>query len=327
MLTHFAANLDAPIRYVLFAHFPGVTDDPPQVGTDILSAALASCDKDLQSYITGLPADLDLDAFAKKFTMQFGPGYGSLVADVGHALEANGIPASDVDTLAYPNAVNIVATLSATHDLAGRTVTKRQFLAQLRDIRVTAISRWTLALKNRDKVLEARRKQIKLHLDKNARLRYLLIHPSSIPDYEKEVVLFIGDFLNKYHFKPAHIATPVLCLCATRPEIQDIQYRLYAKGIIATDGFVGSRFEEARFFREPLSKKTQGGTIEREFRLRILAWGDHGPLLNHRKCDDLFVIGDVDCEALDTTDVNVERVTGASMKEVEYLLGVSNVHD
>ena len=110
-------------------------------------------------------------------------------------------------------------------------------------------------------------------------------------------------------------------------EVQDIQHRLYLKGIVSTDGYVGGQFEESHFFREPLSSKGAGGDVKREFSIRILSWQDHGGVLSNRKCDDLFILGEADCNALDTVDVNVEHLTGATMKEIKYVMGVSNVYE
>lgn len=327
MLKHFSENPTANIRYVLFAHFPAVGITPPAVDKSTLQAALESADKELAKHVTAVPSAIDLDSFEARFTMEFGPSYDDITKQVGKELKANGIPEGDIETLAYPNAIHIIATLSVKHDPADRQVTKKQFLSDLATIRTTAISRWTLALKTREKVLQSRRKQLKVHLDKNARLRYFVIDPSSIEDYDTEIVLFITDYIDKYHFKPTHISTPILCLCAKRSEIQDIQHRLYAKGIVANDGYVGVQFEGSHFFREPLSSKGVGGNVKREFTLRILSWDDHGKVLNDRKCDDLFIIGESSCDSLDTVDVNVERLAGATMKEIKYVIGVSNVYE
>jgi len=327
MLKHFSEHATAGIRYVLFAHFPGVGTPPPAVDKSTLQAALASTDKGLQKHVKAVPSDIDLDDFLARFTMQFGPSYDEIAKDVATELEANGIPAGDIETLAYPNTIHLIAMLSVQHDAAGRQTTKKQFLLQLQTIRTTAISRWTLALKTRKKLLEARRKQLKAHLDKNARLRYFLIDPGSIEDYETEIVLFVSDFLDKYHFKTAHISTPVLCLCAEHDRVQDIQRRLFDKGIVAEDGYIGGAFQESRFFREPMSSKKAGGGFHREFTLRILSWDDHGGVLNHKKCDDLFIIGEPNCDSLDKVDVNVENLAGATMKEIKYVMGVSNVYE
>lgn len=328
MLKHFSDYPRADIRYVLFAHFQGVDTSPPTVDVkSILNAALASTDKELQKHIKVIPTDIDLDGFEAHFDIEFGPSYNDMVQHVGRELEANGIPAGDIETLAYPNAIHMIATLSIRHDSGDRQTTKRQFLSNLKAIHSTAISRWTLALKTKKKLLEARRKQLKVHLDKNARLRYFIVEPASIEDYQNEIVLFISDYIDKYHFKPAHINTPILCLCADRDEIQDIQRRLYTKGIVVTDGYVGAQFEESFFFREPLSSKGSSGKVKREFALRILSWDDHRTVLNNRKCDDLFVIGDPGGGFIDTVDVNVERLAGVSMKEVKYVMGVSNAYE
>lgn len=327
MLKHFSDHQSTSISYILFAHFPGVGTPPPVIDKAILEAALASKDKGLKKHVKAVPAGIDLDSFLGRFTMEFGPCYDEIVKRVGEALKANGMPNGEIETLAYPNAIHKIATLSVKHNVAERQITKKVFLSELMTIRKTAISRWTLALKTREKLLQARRKQLKIHLDKNSRLRYFMIDPSSIDDYDSEIVLFLSDYIGKYHFKPAHISTPTLCIHANREKIQEIQHRLYQKGIVATDGYMGSQFEESFFFRDPLASKGVGGEVKREFSVRILSCADHGNVLNNRKCDDLFIIGDPDCDALDTVDVNVERLAGATMKEVKYVMGVSNVYE
>lgn len=328
MMHHFNANRSANIRYVLFAHYSSVNMVlPPTIGRNDLQAALDSKNNDLQKYIVTLRGNVVLDAFLSRFTMEFGPTYDELVAKVIVALKANGIPVDDIDTLAYPNAINMIAEISIKHDPTQRETTKRQFIENLNGIRKTAISRWTMALRTRKKLLDARRKQLKTHLDKNSRLRYLVVDSESLDDYAAEIVLFVSDYLDKYHFKPAHISTPVLCLCTSRDDFRDIQYRLYAKGIVSTDGYIGEHFDESRFFRDPLSSVGRGCAIKREFSLRLLRWEEHGAVLNNRKCDDLFIIGESECGSLNTSDVNVERLASTSLKEIKYVMGVSNVYE
>lgn len=327
MLVHFAANPTDKIQYVLFAYFPTVGATPPSVGKIECQAALSTTDKTLEKYVETIPPTIDIDAFLGKFTMEFGPCYDDLVKDVSMALEDNGIPLGDIETLAYPNAINIIAGISILHDPSQRQTTRTQFLDQLNSIRTTAISRWTMALNTKNKLLKARRKQLKVHLDKNSRLRYLVVDHHTLDEYDSEIVLFITDYIEKYHFKPAHINTPVICFCATREEVQNIQHRLYTKGIVTTDGYVGTHFEEAHFFRDPVLAKGTGGTVRREFSLRVTNWSDHGSVLNKRKCDDLFILGAPDCGLLDTIDVNVERLSGATINEIKFIMGVSDVYE
>lgn len=327
MLKHFSENQFANISYVLFAHFSGTGTQAPSIEKATLEAALASRDKALAKHVSSIPSDIDLDRFLERFIVESGPSYDEITKSVGYELEVNGMPKGDVETLAYPNAIQIIATLSVKHNPLERQITKKKFISDLMAIRTTAISRWTLALKTREKLIQARRKQLKVHLDKNARLRYFVIDPNSIEGYDAEIVIFVSDYIDRYHFKPAHIHTPILCICVNRSEIQEIQHRLYLKGIPTTDGYIGGQFEESYFFREPLCSKGSRGEMKREFSIRILSWGDHGKVLNDRKCDDLFIIGEPDCNALDTVDVNVERLAGATMKEIKYVMGVSNVYE
>jgi hypothetical protein len=328
MMNHFHANPSANIRYILFAHYPSVkTELQPSVGKAEFQGALDSKNEDLQKYVETLRGNVDLDGFLSRFAMKFGEAFDDLVAQVSAALKANGIPDGDIDTLAYPNAINMIAGISVKHEPTERRITKRQFLESLKGIRKTAISRWTLALRTRSQLLDARRKQLKTHLDKNSRLRYLIVDSESLDDYATEIVLFVSDYLDKYHFKTAHISTPVLCLCTSKEDFLSIQHRLFTKGIISTDGYIGEHFEESLFFRDPFTSKGAGGAVKREFSLRMLRWEDHGAVLNNRKCDDLFIIGESGCDSLTTVDVNVEHLAATSLKEVKYVMGVSNVYE
>ena len=190
MIGHFSAHPTDNIKYVLFAHFPGAETESPSVGKTECEYARSSTDKTLKKYIEAIPSTIDIDEFLKRFTMEFGPCYDELVVQVSKALETHGIPAGEIETLAYPNAINIVAEISILHDPVKRKITRQEFLERLNGIRTTAITRWTMALKTKDKLLKARRKQLKVHLDKNSRLRYLVIDPNTLCKYETEIILF-----------------------------------------------------------------------------------------------------------------------------------------
>ncbi len=327
MLKHFSNCPTQNIRYVLFAHFAGTSGPPATVGKSTLKAALASKDKELKKHIKAVPKNIDLDDFVERFKMEFGPSYEEITKEVSRQLEANGFPACDIETLAYPNTIHLISILSMKHAASERKITKKAFLSDLKAIRTTAISGWTLALRTRKKLLQARRKQMKVHLDKNVRLRYFVIGPNIIEDYDNEIVLFISDYIDKYHYKAAHTETPTMCICAKQDQILDIERRLYTKGIVSENGYIGGEFQEARFFRDPMIKKKRGTKIQREFSLRILSWSEHGEILDKKKCDDLFIIGELNLDSLDTADINVERLASATMKEIKYIMGLSNVYD
>lgn len=327
MMQHFHNNQQANISYVLFAHFP----NPPSnhnVTKAVLEAALVSKNKDLKKYCDAMNGKVDLDKFLTRVSMQFGPSWDDMVASVHAALVTAGIPKGDIDTLAYPNAIQVVASLSIKHDPNQRRITKAALLSDLAKIKSTAITRWTLALKTRKQLLEARRKQLKLHLDKNARLRYFIVNGASLADFDAGIVGFVCDFLEKYHFKSAHICTPILCLDTTEDIFRDIQLRLHKKGVTSTDGYVGRQFDEAHFFRDPIVQKARGAReLRREFDLRILRWADNGQVLAHQKGDDLFLVGANCYASLDTQDVCVELLESSTVKETAYITGVNQAYE
>lgn len=326
MMGHFHENSCEHFRYVLFAHFPSKTGSPNQELTKSdFQAALNSSNKELQRYVNHLNGRVDLDQFSGKFQLEFGPPYDALVEQVCKALRQSGIAEGDIDTLAYPNAIHEIALISVKHDPGERCITRRQFLEHLGTIRKTAISRWTMALRKRKELLKARRKQLNTHLGINSRLRYIVVDAKSVNDFDEQIVLFVCDYIEKYHVKPAHISTPLLCLRTSTDTFQRIQRRLFTKGIVSTDGIIGGHFDVNHFFREPLSQKNARTRIRREFSLRLLRWEDNRSALNRQKCDDLFIIGTFDCTSMNTADVNVEHLGAATLKEIKYLLGVSDV--
>ena len=184
MMQHFHFYSEGKVNYVLFAHFPGLSDEEFAVDKAELKKALLSKNKSYKSYVDKLNDKIDLDAFLKKFSTSVGPAFDELVNEAYELLEVNGISIIDVKTLAYPNAIHLIANLSILHDAEKRKITKKDFLSTLHQIKTTAISQWTLSLKTRQSLLAARRKQLKQNLAKNVRLRYFLLHVDSLKEFE-----------------------------------------------------------------------------------------------------------------------------------------------
>lgn len=325
MMHHFHLNPGGKVNYVLFAHFPSLPGETIAVDKAALQKALGSKNKDFKAYVDALKGVIDIDAFLAKFSARVGPAYDALVAEVCAHLVSNGVSKTDVETLAYPNGIQLIADLSIRHDEKQRKITKKKLLSILHQIKTTAISHWTLSLKTRQSLLAARRKQLKSNLGNNARLRYFLLHANALKDFESQVVMFISDYLDKYHFKQAHIRTPVFCLATSEDQFTAIQTRLFQKKIIANDGVDGGTFREDRFLREPFTKKGERGTVEREFSIRLLRWTPDMSVLNKRNGHDLFVLGAGGYTGIDVEDVNVEELASDSFNEIRFMIGLNDV--
>jgi hypothetical protein len=325
MMHHFHYESKGKISYVLFAHFPGLTQTDFTVSRSDLEAAIASKNKDFIKYVRELRDVIDIDAFLLKFSTSIGPPYDTLVSQVCDLLQAAGFSAIDVKTLSYPNAIHLVACLSIKHDASKRKTSRSMLISELIQIKTTAISHWTLSLKSKKELLAARRKQLAPNLSKNSRLRYFLIHGSAITDFDSDIVLFIDDYIDKYHFKTAHVKTPLFCIDATDDQFQAIVLRLHQKGLAPNAGYVANVFDQTWFLREPMTQKGDGGIVKREFQLRLLNWRREGHVLNVRKSDDLFVIGNGGFDDINITDVNVEELATGFLDEIKYMIGLTDV--
>ena len=328
MMQHFVQHNGGNVRYILYAYFPSQTPgDTYPLKNDEIKEVLASQDKKLRKYIDTVDNKINIDDFLKCFSLEFGKLFDDLIDEAHKGLIRHGFNKADVEAIAYPNAINDIAMIACKHLAEDRKTSKLEVLEKLRSVKKTAITCWTLALKTRKQILDARKKQMKPHLNINARLRYFIISKDSIADFDSEIVLFVSDYLNKYHFKAAHICTPLFCLNCTIDDFNNIRLRIHQKGIIAVDGFVGDYFDEALFFREPMTRKRNKQEIEREFHVRLAHFPTRTDIIKSRKGDDLFIIGELDHNVLDMQDVCVERLAVSNLKEAKYLLGVTNDYE
>ncbi|GKX39623.1 hypothetical protein SOASR014_33620 [Pectobacterium carotovorum subsp. carotovorum] len=318
MMKHFKSNPNAKINYHLFAHFP----NKPSIliSSAELNSALSSKNKDLQTLIAEA-SGVDIYEFLKVFSMTVTPKYDDLMEENVKLLVDLGFNNNEVETLFYPNAIQIIGDLSIKHDEKLRKITKRFFLEILCRIRSTAVSQWTLALKTRHRVLEARRKQLKENLNANVRLRFIVIFPALLEQFDNQIVLFIKSFIDKYNFKQVHTLTPIFVLDVSQALFDEIAERLIGKDVIPNIGRPVNVFSEKFFFREPIVTKDK-----KEFVLRFIRWDDYKNLNIETKADDFFVIGNGDIANLNLQDVNLEILGTEKFDELKYMMGMTNAY-
>jgi hypothetical protein len=330
MLDNFHDNTDKRIEYVLFCHFPEKVGDPElSLTKDQINEILNTTNKQFQKYISKLKNKVDIDLFLTKFKIEFGESLPNLEMEAKNLLKDRGWSQDDVDYIFYPNAFHTIATISTKHNEEDRKIIKQDFIHNLSLIKSTIVSKWTLSLQSYKKVLEAKRKQLKSNLGVNTRLRYLLLHRSSINDFDKEIVSFIKSFLDKYHFKSAHIKTPLFCIDCPKDVFDKIRIRIHQKGIRVGDGFVSDYFDQNYFLREPLSTFPKNKEPEREFDIRLIRYGNDKALdiINNNKCDDIFVVSNCEYQEIETQDVSCELLQLNSLLELEYLLRLKDSYE
>jgi len=318
MMKHYKSNPIANIKYHLFAHFPN--NPKIVISATELNEAINSKNKDLQNIIKDV-IGVNISGFLTVFSISLTSKYDDLMLENMELLSELGFEKTEVETLFYPNAIQIIGDLSIKHEETLRKVTKRDFLATLRKIRSTAISQWTLALKTRKKIIESRRKQLKENLNKNVRLRFVIIFPKFIEEFDEQIILFIKSFIDKYHYKQAHTQTPLFALDVTQQELYKIASRLDNKDVCPNLGLIATEFSEKNFFREPMIQKDR-----KEFALRLISWNEYKNIQLQKKADDFFIIGYGEIANLDLQDINVENLGSEKLEEVKYIMGISDVY-
>jgi len=320
MMENYLLNTNGKVSYLLFAHFPNI--DSITVTAKNLEDALDTSNKSLKTLAKRLNGRVNVNDFLQNFNVEVGPTFSELVAEACAKLETCGFGSIDVETLVYPNAIQVIADLSVQHDAKKRKITKQQLLTKLQKIKVTAITQWTLALQTKKKILQTRRQQLKVNLTKNARSRYFVMRSECLTDFDSQVVLFIKGYLDKYHKKIAHISTPIFCLDVSEDLFNSIAVRLVNKEVPLNDGKVGGEFNEALFLREPMVIKEK-----REFMLRLVRWEPHRRILETPKADDLFFLGTKNYGDINVEDVTVEELASESFIEINYMMGLSDASE
>ncbi len=320
-------NPTAKIKYTIFIFVPNEAHGEKDIERSILESALATTDKSLSKIVSRISDKFDKDEFLENTRIVFGPSLDEIEGSAKAALELLGIQGSDVDTLLYPNSIAKIAKLSSIKAETDRQITKAKLYKYLSSATYTAVSKWTLALRNRSQILKNIKQQLSSYFSQNSRDRYFYIDKNEIDDYEEKVVVFFGNYIKKYYSKPSHLKAPTFIINDDFEAIRDLESRLYKKGIKANTGLVGNTFEVDHFFRDPMRKVISTNIEEREFDLRLLAMDSEKEAINHRKGDDLYLVSSETPNNIDLTDVNFYQVGTSSFNELEYVIGMRNSHE
>ena len=328
MMEHYFDNPDKDIQYILYAHFPNKREGSNfEINEEHIKTILQSRDQRFQRIITKINGNVDVPGFLERFTLEFGASLQVIIERITESLERNGLPEEDIDTLFYPNAIQMIADLSILHEAQQRVIRKSKLLEKLQQIRKTAITRWTRSLRTLDKILSSRRKQLKANLDKNSRLRYLFLSQQSINNFNEEIVNFISEFINKYHFKEVHDKTPLVCIDCSQEVFKELRVRLHKKNIKYNDGLVTDEyFDKNKFLAGPVRAKI-GKQFYTDFQVRLLRFDEKEiGILNETKCDDFFLFTETVPE-FDFQDVNVEHINLNEINQIKFVMGMVDTYE
>lgn len=324
MMLHYARNKRQGVRYKLFIHIPDTKPSSRSVDQTEIDGALKS--KSHSNLISEINKhEVDIDEFIGLCDLEFGDSLDSMKDNVCNAFKETHLSKDSIDTLFYPNAINEIANISTNHNVLDRKVRKKDFLSKLDDIRSTAISKWTLALASRDKILRSKQRQLKTNLSKNSRNRCFVIDQNTLEDFDSKIVTFIYDYIGKYHFKINHDKPPTFYLVCGNNKFRGIRQRLHDKGIRFTTGSeIRGVFDTDHFFRNPITRKINNHQIETDFQIRVTCHEVGEDALKFKGFDDIYIISESVFDVW-KMDVETETLPIRDIDNLKYVLGLSDV--
>jgi len=327
MAANYSSNPTANITYRLFIHVKNHDNSSRNITEIELNSALASTNVKLQPTIGRIATDFDKTDFLSKLTLEFGESIDDLSISIKKLLAEINIQNSDVENILYPNSINHIARISCGDTPESREINRLDFESFLSTSNSTAISKWTLALNTKKQLLTFKRKQLFGYLSQNTRERCLYFSKDELLNFNEGIVVFIKNYLDKYHTKALHIKTPIFVFDCDLDELNDIAHRLFLKKIKTCTGYIGNRFEVQEFFREPIKKNSRSLVNEREFQIRILSYEDQPDAVNHQKCDDLFFVCKNKPYHIDCADIETSQIGVPNFSELEFVLSIRNSYE
>lgn len=316
-------NPSININYILFIHTNDFASQESRALTlEEFDSALKSTQEKIIKLARKIPTSFNKSDFINRVKVDFAPSFDTLSDELKKTLGEVNIPNSDVETILYPNLINYIALRSTYKDKAQRTVKKSIIIEYLRKTNDIAITKWTLSLKNKKELLKAKRNQLISTLRLNSRRRCFYLEKTQLIDFQSEIILFICNYLDKYHFKTAHIKTPTFVIKCDRNELADLEYRLYQKNIKVNNGYIGNNFDEGHFYREPISPSSKSKVGEREFQIRLLSACENPKVINIRKSDDIFLVAEKKPDYIESQDVQIYLSGIETREELEYILSM-----
>ena len=324
MMNHYNKNSSNNIKYRLYAHFPNETVGAKKALSIIeINQILSSKAKEYKSLIDELTGFTDISGFISKFELEFGASLSDLEKAVVVSLSNEGFSTEDSEEIFYPNAIHRIAELSIKHNDSDRKINKADFISTLKEKKKTAISRWTKELKSFEKLLKKRREQMRDNLNKNSRVRAIILDSSYINDYNSKIVQLIEDFVNKYNCKIKLHHCPLFSLINDDDTLNNIWKRLNSKKIIVERGLIAGQLDVKYFLREPMRVIKENKS---EFNIRLCNHeNEFTKVLLEASFDDLIVISDKDFDFLKSiSDTNIEKIETKEINEIRYLLALTN---
>lgn len=326
MLEGYAKGVSAD-NLVIFIHVQNAPGSCLSLTKQHLNEILSTENSELSKIINRTTGPIDQDDFVKKLKIEFGPSISQLEEKVKLLLSTCFKKEVDVEGISYPNAINIIAKLSSEKSAENRKISKNELIKKINSTKEVIFTKWIAFTNSKQKTLSAMRRSLAQSLNPNSSTRHIYLCNRLLIDFDTKIVAFIARYIDKYHCKPAHINPPLFVINAEKNYISQIVSRLYARGIIATEGVVGTEFFLDRLLRAPINKRNRLPQ-DADFRVRICGKDIFPGVLQRARPDYLYIVADSIPLEWDYRDVCHHHMALDNFEELEYvfsLRGATNV--
>lgn len=266
---------------------------------------------------SALTLRVNISDFWSHFTYVKADKFDQLKASVIQKLES--ISEHDTaESLYFPNAFSLVASLSAKSLEKDRTITKNKLTTFLEQQKSILINRWTLQALGRKRLLKAKKIHLSSFFSSNSDVRIFVFSDEFLKNNSENIITFIHEFITKYYKKPRLQKPPIFVFDNNHSELMQIALlELYKYQRQVNTGLLGNEFIADNFIYN------KNCTPDFSCKMAILQNMNSG-ILEDCNVNQVYVIGDINID-LSSPNYFIEKLDVSDINTVRYLVGLSKV--
>ncbi len=218
------------------------------------------------------------------------------------------------EDLYYPNALSMVANISAKQKIRERTIDKKTFLEELKLKESVLITKWMLVGLDKKKILKAKKQHLSNSFSLNTAIRAFVFSEQFHSVNEDRIIPFIQEYIAKY-YKKKTLQRPPLFIFENGSDItQKVILGLHKYQMSVNNGFVGNVFMPDSFINNT--------DCSAEFVCKVASLCDMSvSILESCNVNQLYIIGNVET-GLRSSNYYAEQIEVEGIDELRYLVNL-----
>lgn len=222
------------------------------------------------------------------------------------------------ESLYFPNAFSLVASLSAKGSEIERTITKNEFISFLEQQKSVLVNRWTLEALGHEQLLKAKKAYLASCFSSNPDARVFVFSDLFLKNSNGDIIAFVHEYLSKYYRKPKLQKPPIFIFGNNHSMLmQTALLELYKYQRQVNTGLLGTEFVADNFINN------KNCASDFSCKMAVLQNISAG-ILEQCNANQVYLIGDIDMD-LSSPNYSIEELDVPDINTVRYLVGLSKV--